>query len=155
MLLTTFAHFSLPEMFVQLTPLQESVAIGNKVALLLLHINSLDALFSTPPGNVPELERRDELILYAVFSACMPCSDFFPANSGTSRDDYGRCPGSQGFSSSLIRFNATCSGFLGTCRRPSSTIRFVYNQTLFSELTRTADGTTNDNRQSRIKPDGK
>ena len=63
-------HYPLLEVPVRLTSLQESVAVGNKVILLLSHIASLDALFATPPGDKPELRRRDELILYVAFPLC-------------------------------------------------------------------------------------
>ena len=34
--------------------------------LLISHVVLLDALFATPPGDRPELQRRDELVLYVA-----------------------------------------------------------------------------------------
>ena len=73
---------SLLDIPVRLTSLQESVAVGNKVMLLLSHIASLDALFATPPGDVPELRRRDELILYVMSSLCQPVLSSFQRTQG-------------------------------------------------------------------------
>ena len=47
-----------------LTILKESIVVGNKVEVLLSRVVSLHALFGTPPGDVTEQRRRDEVIQY-------------------------------------------------------------------------------------------
>ena len=67
--LVKFAHSSLLETVVWLNPPQEFPALKNKVELLLLHVDSLEKIFSTPPNDdVPEMDRRDKLILYVTIS---------------------------------------------------------------------------------------
>jgi hypothetical protein len=54
------------KILLQLTHLQETIAVGNKIENLLSRIAGLEALFATRPGNVEEQRRRSELIRYAV-----------------------------------------------------------------------------------------
>ena len=64
-----FVHSSLLETVVWLNPRQESPTLKNKVKLLLSHVDSLEDIFATPPNNdVPEMDRRDKLILYVTIS---------------------------------------------------------------------------------------
>ena len=43
---------------------QESVAVGNKVEVLLSHVVALEECFDSRPGDVTEQRRRDQLIRY-------------------------------------------------------------------------------------------
>lgn len=52
--------------FLQLTHMQDSTALRNKVDNLLSHITTLGQLFATFPGDVAEQRCRTELIWYAV-----------------------------------------------------------------------------------------
>ena len=63
-------HHPLVEIDVQPTPLQESAAVRTKVEVLLSRIVPLDALFSTSPGDVDELRRRDDVMRYVVIPLC-------------------------------------------------------------------------------------
>ena len=51
---------------------QESVAIGNKVEVLLSHVVTLEECFDSRPGDVTEQRRRDQLIRY-VTCHCLSC----------------------------------------------------------------------------------
>ena len=45
---------------------QGSVAVGNKIEVLLSHIVTLEQFFDSRPGDVAEQRRRDELIRYIL-----------------------------------------------------------------------------------------
>lgn len=50
----------------RLTPSQESVAVRNKVEVILSRIDPIDALFATPPGNRDEQRRRYDVKRYVI-----------------------------------------------------------------------------------------
>ena len=112
-------------------------------------------LFAASPGDVPELRRRNELILYVVSPRLPASAEFLPANSGTSRENCSHRAGSQGFSNLSITFNAMYSNLSRIYKRQYSTIRFVHSPSLFLILTGTTDGATIDDRRSRVGADGK
>ena len=134
--------------FVFFTPLQEYTAVGNKAEVLLLRIASLDALFATLPGDVVEQKRRCEVTWYVANPTFLFSADLFPARLRTSRAD---CVPSTRSSPITSVPAGIRSGFSKTCRRQSSSIRFVGSLAHLSILTRTADGAANGNRSSRIR----
>ena len=67
MLIMKFAYDPLPKVLPCLTYLQETIAARNKIENLLSCVDTLEALFATPPGDVAEQRRRSELRGYANF----------------------------------------------------------------------------------------
>ena len=137
--ITKFACDPPPNIITQLTYLQGTTSVRNKIDILLLHLAGLEALFATRPGNVTEQGRRSELIRYlCCYSSTRPGTEFLSVSSGVSRDNYDHHMGRQGYIGLMNPFKAMemCSGFSKTYKRPSLTIRFAHNRAPFSMLTR-------------------
>ena len=109
---------------------QETVLVRNKIGDLLSRVATLEADFSTLPGDVQEHTRKYKLIWYVI----LPFEtriDFVLASSRTSRGNCGHYE-----LQTMFKTMKMCSGFLKICGRPSPITGFVHHLGTISDIDR-------------------